>query len=266
VKDRPSGPPTGLAGSVTERDRVDNRQSWDAEADNWLLWARTPGHDAYWYYRDAFFDRIVPPPGRLTLEVGCGEGRVTRDLVERGHTVVSLDGSRSLLGHALAADRSGRYVLADAGRLPLADASVDQVVTYNALMDFDDMAGALSAMWRVLEVGGALSICIVHPMFDAGRFSETGDAYILTGDYFGKRSFEETVTERGLTMTFKGWSYPLEDYFSALTGAGFVVASLREPRPTSGADNYALRARYPMFLHVLARKLPGRSGKPAGKH
>ena len=23
----------------------------------------TPGHDAYWFYRDSFFDRIVPPPG-----------------------------------------------------------------------------------------------------------------------------------------------------------------------------------------------------------
>ena len=49
--------------------------SWDREAENWVRWARKPGHDSYWrFHRDAFF-RLVPPPGRLTLDIGCGEGR-----------------------------------------------------------------------------------------------------------------------------------------------------------------------------------------------
>jgi hypothetical protein len=26
---------------------------WDQEADDWVEWARSPGHDAYWQYRDA---------------------------------------------------------------------------------------------------------------------------------------------------------------------------------------------------------------------
>ena len=34
--------------------------SWEAEAENWIRWARTPGHDAYWRYREAFF-ALVPP-------------------------------------------------------------------------------------------------------------------------------------------------------------------------------------------------------------
>src|SRR5262245_24605603 len=61
--------------------------SWEDQAENWLAWARTPGHDAYWSYRDLFF-RLLPAPGRRTLEVGCGEGRVARDLAARGHRVV----------------------------------------------------------------------------------------------------------------------------------------------------------------------------------
>src|SRR3981081_4046880 len=48
---------------------------WEREAENWIRWARTPGHDAYWYYRDAFFDAIVPHGGGRALEGGCGEGR-----------------------------------------------------------------------------------------------------------------------------------------------------------------------------------------------
>ena len=29
--------------------RAAPRLSWEDQAENWLAWARTPGHDAYWY-------------------------------------------------------------------------------------------------------------------------------------------------------------------------------------------------------------------------
>ena len=36
--------------------------TWESEAANWLAWTRMPGHDAYWWYRDAFFE-LLPPAG-----------------------------------------------------------------------------------------------------------------------------------------------------------------------------------------------------------
>ena len=63
-------------------------ESWDRRSGQWVAWARAPGHDSYWrFHRDDFL-RLVPPPGRLTLEIGCGEGRVLRDLVRSGHQAV----------------------------------------------------------------------------------------------------------------------------------------------------------------------------------
>jgi ubiquinone/menaquinone biosynthesis C-methylase UbiE len=56
---------------------------WEQESEKWVRWARTPGHDSYWYVRDDFFEKIVPSPGQGTLDLGCGEGRVTRDLQTR---------------------------------------------------------------------------------------------------------------------------------------------------------------------------------------
>ena len=41
---------------------------WEQDAENWVLWARKPGFDAYWYFRDNFFDAVLPAAGRLTLE------------------------------------------------------------------------------------------------------------------------------------------------------------------------------------------------------
>jgi hypothetical protein len=46
---------------------------WEDRAAGWIAWARKPSHDAYAYFRGAFFSILPPPPGR-TLEVGCGEG------------------------------------------------------------------------------------------------------------------------------------------------------------------------------------------------
>ena len=47
-------------------------EDWEREAENWVAWARTPGHDAYWRYRGSFFE-LLPAPGRATLQVGCAE-------------------------------------------------------------------------------------------------------------------------------------------------------------------------------------------------
>ena len=143
---------------------------WEQEAENWVRWARTPGHDAYWHYRTSFFAHIVPPPGRQTLEIGCGEGRVARDLAARGHAVTAVDTSPTLLHHARKADPDGRYLLADGAALPFPDGAFDLVVAYNALMDIADMPGAVREAARVLGPGGRFCICVTHPINDAGAF------------------------------------------------------------------------------------------------
>ena len=90
------------------------RDAWERNADDWIRWAREPGHDSYWrFHREAFL-RLVPAPGRLTLDVGCGEGRVTRDLKELGHHVVGVDASETMVEAAREADPGGEYAVADA--------------------------------------------------------------------------------------------------------------------------------------------------------
>jgi SAM-dependent methyltransferase len=107
---------------------------WEKEAENWIAWARTPSHDPYWLFRGSFFE-LLPPPGRATLEIGSGEGRVTRDLVARGYQVTGVDASPTLVQAAIEAHPGGHYVVADAAALPFGNGSFDMVVAYNSLMD-----------------------------------------------------------------------------------------------------------------------------------
>jgi SAM-dependent methyltransferase len=227
--------------------------SWESEASNWIAWARAPGHDEYWYYRDSFFDGIVPSAGRATLELGCGEGRVVRDLQELGHRVTGIDAAPSLVAAARELDPGGTYLVAEASALPFHDGSFDLVVAYNSLMDVDDMSGAASEAGRVLEAGGRFCVCGTHPFFDSGEWeSHAPDArFVIEGSYFGKRRFEGTFERNGLTITFRGWCHSLGDYSRALEDAGFVIERIREP---VNALEDPRHDRVPLFLQLRAFK------------
>ncbi len=215
---------------------------FEEHAEGWLAWARTPGFDAYWTYRDAFF-ALVPAPGEATLEVGCGEGRVARDLADRGHRVTGLDASPTLLRAAAEADPGATYVEGDAQALPFDDASFDLVVAYNALMDVRDMPAAVAEAARVLRPGGRLCACVTHPMQDAEaeRGSETA---AFVDDYLEPRWLTIPIERDGLAFTFEGWAFPLEAYTRALEDAGLLIEALREPADPAGGR----WARVPMFL------------------
>ena len=234
--------------------------SFESQAEAWLRWARTPGHDSYWYFRDAFFDAIVPAPGRLTLEVGCGEGRVARDLAARGHRVVALDASPTLVASAAAADTAGRYLVADAAALPFGDERFDLVVAYNSLMDVDDLPATVAEAARVLRPGAPLCVSVTHPTADAGRFqsSEPDAPFVIPGSYLGRHRVEEPFERDGLTMTFTGWRYSLEEYARALEDAGLLIQRLREPPAPAAAvaarPGLERWQRLPNFLHLRAVK------------
>ena len=221
-------------------------EHWERHANQWAVWARKPEFDSYWTESGPSFLALVPPPGRRTIDIGCGEGRVARDLKARGHDVVAVDAAPTLLRLAQEADPDGEYVLADAANLPFGAGAFDVAVAFNSLMDIDDMPGAIAEAGRVLAPRGRFCICITHPMRDAGRFEPGSRSapFVIRGSYFGKRRLEDRVTREGLEMHFRSWAYAFEDYACALAAAGFVIEALREP-PDRGR-------RVPNFLLIRA--------------
>jgi SAM-dependent methyltransferase len=228
-------------------------QGWEARASDWLAWARTPDHDAYWNYRGAFFDLLPPPKGRA-LEVGCGEGRVCRDLAGRGYRLTGLDASPTLVAAASERDPGGEYVVGEAEALPFADAAFELVVAYNSLMDVEDMPRAVMEAARVLGAGGRLCVCVTHPLAEAGAWeSDADDArFVIAGSYLDPGPFQAAIQRAGLSMTFDGNRFPLESYARALEAAGFLIEAIREPpAPRPGKRRWT---RLPMFLMLRAIK------------
>ncbi len=233
------------------------RDAWEANARAFVAWARKPGHDSYWrFHRDQFLE-LVPAPGRLTADIGCGEGRLSRDLKALGHTVVGVDGSPTMLAFAREADPSIEVHLADAADLPFPSAFADLAVAFMSLQDIDDLSGAVSEIARVLERGGRLCLAIVHPLNSAGRFADDDpeSPFVISGSYLEPSFYQDRVERDGLEMTFASIHRPLEMYVEALADAGFLVERLRErPVPDEAVVEARSRRwqRVPLFLHIRA--------------
>jgi SAM-dependent methyltransferase len=234
-------------------------EHWEAHAIEWIAWARAAGHDSYWrFHRDQFL-QIVPPPGRRTVDIGCGEGRLTRHLKKLGHDIVGIDASPSLVAAACELDPSIDIRLADAAALPLGDASADIAIAFMSLHDFEAMPTVVREIARVLQPGGQLCLAIVHPINSAGRFETTAaDApFVIKGDYLSAFKYADAVERDGLSMTFHSQHRPIESYFLALEEAGLLVEALREPRVPDRAIKSARGRRWqrlPLFLHLRARR------------
>jgi SAM-dependent methyltransferase len=103
---------------------MDLRSAWQGRADAWVRWARSPELDNdFWLFHLRCFLDLRPAPGRLTVDVGCGEGRLTRALA--GYQVVGADTACALVKAALTHPQSAPAIVADATRLPFPDGSAD---------------------------------------------------------------------------------------------------------------------------------------------
>ncbi|MEO0989751.1 MAG: class I SAM-dependent methyltransferase [Pseudomonadota bacterium] len=229
---------------------------WSAQAEDWIRWVRTPGHDAFWAYRSAFAAFLGRGEGPA-LEVGCGEGRVSRLMAELGYAVIAADPVRAFLDAARTEEPGLTYLEAAATDLPLPSQCVDLVVMYNMLMDVEAPAEAVAEALRVLRPGGRLVVGVVHPFADLLLAHQQTGAFEGQGSYFEDRAMDAQVDERnGLKMHFKGWNRSLSTYTSLLTGAGARLVRLEEPRPdpTQEWSDGSQWQRLPLFLWIESVK------------
>jgi len=233
--------------------------AWEQRAEAWVAWARKPGHDSYWrFHRDQFFE-LLPPPGRRTLDLGCGEGRLSRDLKVLGHDMVGVDASATMLAAAHATDPGIETHLADAAALPFGDGDFDCVVAFMSLQDVEELEPAVQEAARVLAPGGRLCLAIVHPLNSAGRFR--GDSaespFVIEDSYLDRSYYADDLARDGLEMTFVSAHRPLQAYTEALAEAGLLIERLREPALPANAVSVPRSLRWqrvPLFLQLRALK------------
>jgi trans-aconitate methyltransferase len=139
---------------------------WDAEryhrlSEPQLAWGRR------------VLERLAPAAGECILDLGCGTGRLTAELLDRmgDGRIVGVDRSASMLREAVASGawkyrgrrlhdvaqetRHVAFVRADAARLPFVDAfdAVFSTATFHWVEDHDEL---FASIYRALVPGGRL--------------------------------------------------------------------------------------------------------------
>ena len=91
----------------------EDRKHWSQVADELVAWARKPNHDAFWAYRASLTAFIGRGDGKA-LDVGCGEGRISRELTACGSHVTAVDPVSRFVSAAIEAHSARNYAVASA--------------------------------------------------------------------------------------------------------------------------------------------------------
>lgn len=149
------------------REAVAQREVWnDLVGEAWVKYAAIHDEQAA-PFGAAVMDALGDLSGTRVLDVGCGTGSTTNQLVERGATeVVGVDISAPMIEAArAAAGNNVRYELGDVLGLESSGA-FDVVFSRFGVMFFDDPVAAFARLRALSTVEGRIGFCCWGPPFD----------------------------------------------------------------------------------------------------
>ena len=234
---------------------------------------------------------LEPSPGQRVLDLACGQGVLTRELVAQGVRVWGVDASPRLIDVARRRSPSAvRFAVADATRLGEAPATFwppggfDAAACVMALMNMDPLSSVLAGVASLLRPGGRFVAVMLHPAFRSPGRSAWGwdesegrvrqyrriDSYLSPGQREIVMNPGKAVRGAKPVVT---WTYhrPLQTYVHQLAQHGLFVDRLEEwpsprrsePGPRADEENRA-RREIPVFLGLRAVRLdPERAGAAA---
>jgi len=164
----------------------------------------------------AAFDLLDPQPGERILDVGCGEGTLTKKIAERGATVLGIDNSPEMIAAARANGIDA--VLMDAADMPFSS-EFDGAFSNATLHWVLEKEQAARAVFRALKAGGRF----------AGEMGGEGNLQKL------RDALDEELIIRGYAPPIEAanWYASPEAFAAVYEAAGFreIDARLIE-RPT----------------------------------
>ena len=151
---------------IFDQQDVDARlfDEWPEKYDRWF---ETPiGVLVKKYEKELFLDLLQPCPGEMILDVGCGTGLFTLNILGLGTRVIGLDISQPMLVRARqkAEKYPFRGVAGDMRFLPFADECFDRVVSMTALEFIADGQAAVEDLFRVAKKGGVVVVTTLNSL------------------------------------------------------------------------------------------------------
>lgn len=195
------------------------------------------------------------------VDLGCGEGYLTRRLRSQADKVVGVDVSRGMINLARQQEQENplgiEYIVDDVRNLLSIESSSVDVCTSGYVTNYLDRSGLetfYGELGRILRKDGRFALVLPHPVLyltqDPSELSITA-AEDAEFDYSRSRGriFKGTInTLNGTTLTISVTHTTLEDHFSGIRQAGLLVSHLHEPSLTKEQA-----AHHPQFRGFVGR-------------
>ena len=199
---------------------------------------------------------------RRVLDIGCGEGQVSRLAAAGGAQVVGVDHASAQVVEACRRGGGPSYLRAAAGRLPFATGAFDHVVACLVFEHIRDVDDAIAEVARVLEPGGRFTFFLNHPLIQTpgsgwidDQVLDPPEQYWRIGPYLDEDESVEEV-EKDVFISFV--HRPLSRYVNALADNGLVLRHMEEPPPPPGflarCPEYADAATIPRLLVLVTER------------
>ena len=202
-------------------------ESWGRNAAQWTAAVRDKRIESRNLVTDQAIVEVVMARSPVTaLDIGCGEGWLSRELAARGVDVIGVDVIPGLIEHA-AKSGSGvfrvmSYEEIGEGKLGV---RVDAAIANFSLIGKESVEGLIRRAPSLLNAGGSLVIQTLHPAFASNE-----EPYVdgwRKGSWAG---FSDDFTDPA------PWYFrTLESWVRLLGESGFRLQELREPlHPSTG--------------------------------
>lgn len=203
------------------------------------------------------------------LDLGCGEGYLSRLLSSDLFKFTSVDASEQLLKVAQLKQTPGEIIHADiCGVVNLADHDFEIVVMNMVLMDVANIKLAYQNAYRFLKPGGILIVTILHPVLGSPSgylFKTWGDKIFrrepfIRIDKYGREFSSEKIIA-SLSQPTKIYHRPVATYLQRAMDVGFSLINIDEPMMSEQDLNHygqpQFLAKYPVvLLLVFSKPLP----------
>ena len=159
---------------------------------------------------------LAPLRGERILDLGCGDGPLTRQLCDLGCDVVGVDASPAMVAAARALGIDARVM--DGNALQF-DCEFDAVFSNAALHWMKEPRTVIAGVWSALRPGGRF----------VGEFGGHGNVAVIVAALAG------ALRSRGIdAAAVNPWYNPtVDEYRELLEGQGFTVNTIALfPRPT----------------------------------
>ena len=198
--------------------------SWQLNAREWIKVLDTQGIESRKVTNKAITETVLAAKGQKFLDLGCGEGWLTRAISQNGQkTAVGVDGTEELVKHAKSKSENAFYHLTfeeiiNGKAIP--EAPYDGIVLNFCLYKDEETAALLNQIKHSLKPDGQIFIQTLHPFSFA----------TVTGVYKNQWVDDSWKGLKGNFVSPHSWySRTLSSWVSMFKNCGLKLIDLIEP-------------------------------------